>query len=104
MKQPRILLVEDEPGLRLTLGDRLTREGYEVASVQDGDLGFLRASRESFDLLILDVMLPGRGGVELCRELRQRGSDVPVLMLTARGQIADRVAVAADRRWPIALW
>jgi len=99
MKQQRILLVEDEPGLRLTLGDRLTREGYEVASVQDGDLGFLRASRESFDLLILDVMLPGRGGVELCRELRQRGSDVPVLMLTARGQIADRVAglkVGAD--------
>jgi two-component system alkaline phosphatase synthesis response regulator PhoP len=99
MKQQRILLVEDEPGLRLTLGDRLTREGYEVASVQDGDQGFVRASRESFDLLILDVMLPGRGGVELCRELRQRGSDVPVLMLTARGQLADRVAglkVGAD--------
>ena len=99
MKQQRILLVEDEPGLRLTLGDRLTREGYEVASVQDGDLGFARASCESFDLLILDVMLPGRGGVELCRDLRRRGSDVPVLMLTARGQIADRVAglkVGAD--------
>jgi two-component system alkaline phosphatase synthesis response regulator PhoP len=99
MKQQRILLVEDEPGLRLTLGDRLTREGYEVASVQDGDLGFARASCESFDLLILDVMLPGRGGVELCRELRRRGSDVPVLMLTARGQLSDRVAglkVGAD--------
>jgi len=99
MKQQRILLVEDEPGLRLTLGDRLTREGYEVASVQDGDQGFVRASRESFDLLILDVMLPGRGGVELCRDLRRRGSDVPVLMLTARGQLADRVAglkVGAD--------
>jgi two-component system alkaline phosphatase synthesis response regulator PhoP len=99
MKQQRILLVEDEPGLRLTLGDRLTREGYEVASVQDGDQGFLRASREHFDLLILDVMLPGRGGVELCRELRQRGDEVPVLMLTARGQLADRVAglkVGAD--------
>ena len=99
MKQQRILLVEDEPGLRLTLGDRLTREGYHVSSVQDGDQGFVRASRESFDLLILDVMLPGRGGVELCRELRQRGSDVPVLMLTARGQLADRVAglkVGAD--------
>jgi two-component system alkaline phosphatase synthesis response regulator PhoP len=99
MKQQRILLVEDEPGLRLTLGDRLTREGYQVSSVPDGDQGFVRASRESFDLLILDVMLPGRGGVELCRELRQRGSDVPVLMLTARGQLADRVAglkVGAD--------
>jgi two-component system alkaline phosphatase synthesis response regulator PhoP len=99
MKQQRILLVEDEPGLRLTLGDRLTREGYEVAAVQDGDQGFVRASCERFDLLILDVMLPGRGGVELCRDLRQRGSDVPVLMLTARGQLADRVAglkVGAD--------
>jgi two-component system alkaline phosphatase synthesis response regulator PhoP len=87
----RILLVEDEPGLRLTLTDRLSSEGYEVATAADGDQGFLRASGEGFDLVILDVMLPGRSGFDVCRELRQRGVEVPLLMLTARGQVADRV-------------
>lgn len=87
----RILLVEDEPGLRLTLTDRLSSEGYEVATAADGDQGFLRASSEGFDLVILDVMLPGRSGFDVCRELRQRGVEVPLLMLTARGQVADRV-------------
>jgi two-component system alkaline phosphatase synthesis response regulator PhoP len=87
----RILLVEDEPGLRLTLTDRLASEGYEVATAADGDQGFLRASSEGFDLVILDVMLPGRSGFDVCRELRQRGVEVPLLMLTARGQVADRV-------------
>jgi two-component system alkaline phosphatase synthesis response regulator PhoP len=88
----RILLVEDEPGLRVTLRDRLEREGYELAAAADGDEGFERAVREPFDLVLLDLMLPGRDGFELVRELRRRGSDVPVLMLTARGQLADRVA------------
>jgi two-component system, OmpR family, alkaline phosphatase synthesis response regulator PhoP len=88
----RVLLVEDEPGLRVTLGDRLQREGYEVAAAADGNEGLLRAVREPFDLVVLDLMLPGRNGLELCRELRRRGLDVPVLMLTARGQLADRVA------------
>jgi two-component system alkaline phosphatase synthesis response regulator PhoP len=87
----RILLVEDEPGLRLTLTDRLASEGYEVASAADGDEGYRRASGERFDLVILDVMLPGRGGLDVVRDLRQRGVAVPVLMLTARGQLADRV-------------
>jgi len=87
----RILLVEDEPGLRLTLSDRLTSEGYEIATARDGDEGFERATGERFDLVILDVMLPKRSGLDVCRDLRQRGSDVPVLMLTARGQLADRV-------------
>jgi two-component system alkaline phosphatase synthesis response regulator PhoP len=87
----RLLLVEDEPGLRLTLTDRLAAEGYEVATAADGDQGFASATSQSFDLLILDVMLPGRSGFDLCRDLRQKGLDVPVLMLTARGQVADRV-------------
>jgi two-component system alkaline phosphatase synthesis response regulator PhoP len=87
----RILLVEDEAGLRLTLTDRLTSEGYEVASAADGDQGYQRASSERYDLVILDVMLPGRGGFDVCRDLRQKGIDVPVLMLTARGQLIDRV-------------
>ena len=87
----RILLVEDEAGLRLTLTDRLASEGYEVASAADGDEGYRRSSSERFDLVILDVMLPGRGGFDVVRDLRQKGVDVPVLMLTARGQVADRV-------------
>jgi two-component system alkaline phosphatase synthesis response regulator PhoP len=87
----RILLIEDEPGLRLTLSDRLTSEGYEVETAGDGEQGFLRAVSGGFDLVILDVMLPGKNGFDVCRDLRQRGIDVPVLMLTARAQVTDRV-------------
>jgi two-component system alkaline phosphatase synthesis response regulator PhoP len=87
----RILLVEDEAGLVLTLTDRLTREGYAVESAADGESGLERACREAFDLLILDVMLPRLGGFEVCRQLRRRGIEMPVIMLTARGQIVDKV-------------
>jgi two-component system alkaline phosphatase synthesis response regulator PhoP len=89
---PRILLVEDDPGLRLTLTDRLDREGYRVSTASDGDDGLAQAAREPFALVILDVMLPRRNGFEVCRELRGQGVRTPVLMLTARGQIEDRVA------------
>jgi len=87
----RILLVEDEPGLVLTLSDRLASEGYLVETARDGDNGFERASSEPFDLLILDVMLPKRNGFDLCRDLRQKGVMTPVIMLTARGQVVDKV-------------
>jgi two-component system alkaline phosphatase synthesis response regulator PhoP len=87
----RILLVEDEPGVRLTVEDRLKSEGYAVESAADGDEGFERAAKGAFDLLILDVMLPKRGGFDVCRDLRQRGVTTPILMLTARTQVADRV-------------
>jgi two-component system alkaline phosphatase synthesis response regulator PhoP len=87
----RILLVEDEPGLVLTLSDLLRAEGYTVESAIDGPTGLARAVNESFDLIILDVMLPGKSGLEVCRELRQRGKDVAVLMLTAKTQLIDRV-------------
>jgi len=87
----RILLVEDEPGLVLTLSDLLASEGYEVESAADGPSGLARAMAEPFDLVILDVMLPGKNGFEVCRELRQRGRDVGVLMLTAKTQLVDRV-------------
>ena len=87
----RILLVEDEPGVRLTVEDRLRSEGYEVESAADGDEGLKRATSERFDLLILDVMLPKRSGFDVCRDLRQQGVTTPVLMLTARTQVADRV-------------
>jgi two-component system alkaline phosphatase synthesis response regulator PhoP len=87
----RILLVEDEPGLVLTLSDLLRAEGYTVESAIDGPTGLARAVNESFDLIVLDVMLPGKNGLEVCRELRQRGKDVAILMLTAKTQLIDRV-------------
>jgi two-component system alkaline phosphatase synthesis response regulator PhoP len=87
----RILLVEDEPGLTITLTDLLTAEGYAVESAADGVTGLARASREPFDLMVLDIMLPGKNGLEVCRELRRQGKDLAILMLTARTQIADRV-------------
>jgi two-component system alkaline phosphatase synthesis response regulator PhoP len=87
----RILLVEDEPGLVLTLTDRLTKEGYTVRSANDGPSGFKLATTESFDLLILDVMLPHSSGLDVCRDLRQRGVKTPILMLTAKSQLVDKV-------------
>src|ERR1039458_7788453 len=87
----RVLLVEDEPGLVLTLTDLLEAEGYVVESAVDGPSGLAKASGGLFDLVILDVMLPGKNGLDVCRELRQRGKDVAVLMLTAKSQLFDRV-------------
>jgi len=87
----RLLLIEDEPGLVMTLVDRLTAEGYHVDSETDGERGFERAAAEPYDLVILDGMLPGRDGLDVCRGLRQRGIATPILMLTARGQVVDRV-------------
>jgi two-component system alkaline phosphatase synthesis response regulator PhoP len=92
MNGRRLLLVEDEAGLVLTLTHRLKREGYTVEHAGDGPGGLQRALSEPFDLVILDVMLPGLDGFEVCRELRQRGAEVPVIMLTARGHVADRVS------------
>src|SRR2546421_728090 len=86
-----ILLVEDEQGLRMTLGDRLTAEGYAVDYAADGDEGFKKATQLPFDLILLDVMLPRRSGFDLCRDIRQAGLITPVLMLTARGQTVDKV-------------
>ena len=88
----RILLVEDEPGLVLTLRDRLAKDGYSVESTPDGESGLERAAREAFDLVLLDVMLPRINGFDVLRELRKRGVETPVIMLTAKGQVADKVA------------
>lgn len=88
---PAILLVEDEPGLVLTLSDRLRSEGYNVRAVSNGMKVAEQISQGHFDLIILDVMLPGKDGLEVCREIRQSGVSTPILMLTARGQTADKV-------------
>jgi len=87
----RILLVEDEPGLVLTLSDLLAAEGYQVETASDGPKGLALALGQQFDLILLDVMLPGKNGFEVCREIRQHGSDVAILMLTAKTQVIDRV-------------
>ncbi len=87
----RILLVEDEPGLVLTLTDRLTSEGYEVTSEEDGDAGSKNALSNPYDLFILDVMLPGRSGLDICQDIRKKEIQTPILMLTARGQVVDKV-------------
>jgi two-component system, OmpR family, alkaline phosphatase synthesis response regulator PhoP len=86
-----ILLVEDEEALRTTLRDRLRGEGYVVDTAADGEEGLEKATKSPFDLLILDVMLPFRSGFDLCREVRQAGLATPVLFLTARNEIIDKV-------------
>jgi two-component system alkaline phosphatase synthesis response regulator PhoP len=87
----RILFVEDEPGLVMTLTDRLRNEGYAVETSYDGETALARATNERFDAIILDVMLPRKSGFDVCRDLRQRGVSTPLIMLTARGQIVDKV-------------
>jgi len=87
----RILLVEDEPGLLMTLSDLLRSEHYEVADCQDGGEALRRALAERFDLIVLDVMLPTKNGFDICRELRSNRIRTPVLILTARTQLIDRV-------------
>jgi two-component system alkaline phosphatase synthesis response regulator PhoP len=87
----RILLVEDEPGLILTLTDRLVSEGFEVKTASDGESGYQAATSRNFDLIILDVMLPRKNGLDVCRDLRQQKITTPILMLTARGETIDKV-------------
>jgi len=87
----RVLVIEDEVGLLVSLVDRLASEGYQAHAAQDGQAGYERALQERFDLLVLDVRLPRRDGFDVCRSLRQNGIDTPILMLTARGQLDDRV-------------
>jgi two-component system alkaline phosphatase synthesis response regulator PhoP len=87
----KVLLIEDEPGLVLTLTDRLRSEGYEVTSATDGPSGLDLGRRGGWDVILLDIMLPGMNGFDLCRDLRQKGITTPVIMLTARGQVIDKV-------------
>lgn len=87
----KVLLVEDEEGLVLTLTDRLQSEGFNVKSATDGETGLNFALSENFDLIVLDVMLPRKNGYDVCRDLRREGIDVPVLMLTAKGETIDKV-------------
>ena len=87
----RILIVEDEPDIALGLQDDLTRQGYEVETVGDGESAIRRASGETWDLILLDVMLPKIDGFEVCRELRRLGVRTPIVILTAKVQEAEKV-------------
>ena len=87
----RILIVEDEEALCLTLGDRFHNEGYLVEFASDGAAGLEKLLTASFDLAIIDVMLPVRSGLDLCREARRAGVDIRVIMLTAKSGVTDRI-------------
>ena len=87
----RVLIVEDERKLRDVLASALQSEHYDVVASGTGDEGFVRAQGEAFDLVVLDLMLPGRSGLEILQALRQRRIDTPVLVLTARDGVDDRV-------------
>jgi DNA-binding response OmpR family regulator len=87
----RILVVEDEPAIALGLEDDLRMEGYGVEVLGDGVAAARRAREGAFDLILLDIMLPGKDGFEVCRELRRAGVRTPILMLTAKTQEAEKV-------------
>jgi DNA-binding response OmpR family regulator len=91
MVKKRILVIEDEPSLSMAIRDELEFEGYEASVVEDGIAGLDRFLAEAPDLVILDLMLPGRSGFEICREVRKHGLSTPIIMLTARAQEADRI-------------
>jgi DNA-binding response OmpR family regulator len=88
---PRLLIIEDELPMRTALADALAGEGYRVLTAADGQAGLDRALAEKPDLILLDLMMPRLDGFAVCAELRRLGHAVPVLMLTAKGQIEDRV-------------
>ena len=87
----RILLVEDEAALRMTLSDRLRSEGYHVECAIDGDEGLKLATHGAYDAIVLDLMLPKKNGLDVCRDIRASGLITPILMLTARSQTVDKV-------------
>jgi len=87
----RILIVEDEDAILLPLADNLRLEGYEVTTATDGRQGLTLGEEKRHDLIILDIMLPGMDGFDVCKKLRQAGSTIPILMLTAKSQEIDKV-------------
>ena len=99
----RILIIEDEAPMRTALADLLAAEGYRTLTAADGEIGLQRALSEKPDLILLDIMMPKLDGFAVCAELRRLASDVPVLMLTARGEEADRIVgleIGADDYLP----
>ena len=91
MSEQRILVIEDEPDLLRGLSLNLKAEGYTVITASRGDVGVKLAQREKPHLVLLDIMLPGMSGLDVCKELRRKGFDEPIIMLTAKSEEVDRV-------------
>ena len=89
--RPRILVIEDEPGLRLAVKDELEFEGFDVTVAEDGPGGLAAIRRSAPDLVVLDLMLPGQNGFQICQTIRSEGIRTPVIVVTARGQEVDKV-------------
>ncbi|MGE9271493.1 MAG: response regulator transcription factor [Verrucomicrobiales bacterium] len=87
----RILIIEDELAMRSALVETLSSEGYHIRAANNGETGLELACTEPFDLILLDVMMPGLNGYEVCRSIRKRANQTPILMLTAKGLVEDRV-------------
>ena len=88
---PRVLIVEDDDSMAVALKDGFEYEGYNVVLARDGATGLEMAGKEKPDLMILDVMLPKMNGLDVCRQIRKEGNNLPIIMLTARGQEIDKV-------------
>jgi two-component system, OmpR family, alkaline phosphatase synthesis response regulator PhoP len=86
-----ILVIDDERDLRTTLTDRLEGEGYNVRASDNGNSGYQEAVSRTYDLIVLDVTMPGKNGFDVCRDLRRAGRTTPILMLTARDQLVDKI-------------
>jgi DNA-binding response OmpR family regulator len=91
MKPAHILVAEDDPNILMGLIDTLESEGYKATAAPDGEKALRLLRSEQFDLLLLDIMMPGKSGFDVCRELRSIDSDIPVIMLTAKGEEIDKV-------------
>lgn len=87
----KILIVEDEPNMRLGLKDNLEFEGYEVDVAEDGETGLNKISENIYNLVLLDVMLPKMSGFDVCKKVRKKGSNTPIILLTAKGEEIDKV-------------
>ncbi|WPP50808.1 response regulator transcription factor [Catalinimonas niigatensis] len=87
----RILIIEDEPSMRLGLEDNLVFEGYQVESSSNGSEGLEKILHHKYDLILLDIMLPGISGFDICKEVRKKGNNTPIILLTAKGEEIDKV-------------
>jgi len=88
---PKILIVEDEPSMRMGLQDNLEFEGYEIDTADEGDTGLKKIMENRYDLVLLDVMLPNLSGFDICKTVRRKGVNTPIILLTAKGEEIDKV-------------
>jgi DNA-binding response OmpR family regulator len=88
---PKILIVEDEPSMRMGLQDNLDFEGYETDTADEGDIGLKKIMENEYDLILLDVMLPNISGFDICKTVRKKGVNTPIILLTAKGEEIDKV-------------